>query len=99
MSDAMHFAVIISTASTILHQSTQKELISVNMAARVKMNVQLFPRPPLLQQTRKHLQVVWNGQVIADTREAYWVLETHHPPSPLLSKRQRSTTFAHTDLI
>ncbi|KAF6822967.1 hypothetical protein CMUS01_10886 [Colletotrichum musicola] len=51
------------------------------MAAPAKLNVQFFPRPPLLQKTCKHLQVVWNGHVIADTREAYWVLETHHPPT------------------
>ncbi|TGJ76023.1 hypothetical protein E0Z10_g10928 [Xylaria hypoxylon] len=51
------------------------------MASRVKLNVQSFPRPPLLQQTGRHLQVKWNGKLIADTKEAYWVLETHHPPT------------------
>lgn len=51
------------------------------MAAKPKLNVQAFPRPPLLERTPRHLQVKWNGQLIADTKEAYWVLETHHPPS------------------
>ena len=23
----------------------------------------------------------WNDQIIADTKEAYWCLETHHPPT------------------
>ncbi|KAK7946297.1 uncharacterized protein PG986_010618 [Apiospora aurea] len=50
------------------------------MSAKPKLNVQLFPRPPLLERTPRHLQVKWNGQLIADTEEAYWVLETHHPP-------------------
>lgn len=46
-----------------------------------KLNVQSFPRPPLLEKTNRHLQVKWNGQTIAETRDAYWVLETHHPPT------------------
>jgi uncharacterized protein (DUF427 family) len=25
--------------------------------------------------------VKWNDQLIADTKEGYWVLETHHPPT------------------
>lgn len=45
------------------------------------MNVQSFPRPPLLERTSRHLQIRYKGEVLADTTEAYWVLETHHPPS------------------
>jgi uncharacterized protein (DUF427 family) len=45
------------------------------------MNVQKFPRPPLLEKISRHIQIVFNGQEIANTRDAYWVLETHHPPS------------------
>ncbi|KAK1596996.1 uncharacterized protein LY79DRAFT_543409 [Colletotrichum navitas] len=51
------------------------------MAAQTKMNVQSFPRPPLLEKVSRHLQILWNGQVVADTRDAYRVLETHHPPT------------------
>lgn len=51
------------------------------MASKTKLNVQSFPRPPLLEKTPRHLQVKWNGELIADTKDAYWVLETHHPPS------------------
>ncbi|EFQ26863.1 uncharacterized protein GLRG_02683 [Colletotrichum graminicola M1.001] len=51
------------------------------MAAHIKMNVQSFPRPPLLEKVSRRLQILWNGQVIADTRDAYMVLETHHPPT------------------
>ena len=49
-------------------------------ASKAKMNVQSFPRPPLLEKVPRHIQVKWDGQVIADTSEAYWVLETHHAP-------------------
>lgn len=39
-----------------------------------------YPRPPRLEDCHKHLQVVFNGVVIADTRRAKRVLETSHPP-------------------
>lgn len=45
------------------------------------MNVQSFPRPPRLEKISRHVQINYAGKVIADTNEAYWVLETHHPPS------------------
>jgi uncharacterized protein (DUF427 family) len=51
------------------------------MADDAKRNVQTFPRPPVLERTPRHIQIKWNDQVIADTKEAYWVLETHHAPS------------------
>lgn len=39
-----------------------------------------YPRPPRLERTSKHLVVVFGGDTIADTTEAYRVLETSHPP-------------------
>ena len=39
-----------------------------------------YPRPPRLEDTSRHIQVVFNGIVIADTRRARRVLETSHPP-------------------
>ncbi len=39
-----------------------------------------YPRPPRVEDTPKHLQVVFNGVVIAETRQAKRVLETSHPP-------------------
>ncbi|KAK2591568.1 hypothetical protein QQS21_010738 [Conoideocrella luteorostrata] len=50
------------------------------------MNVQSFPRPPRLEQTSRHLQIKYLGQLIADTKEAYWALETHHPPTYYLPR-------------
>jgi uncharacterized protein (DUF427 family) len=39
-----------------------------------------YPRPPRVENTDKHIQVIFNGLVIADTRRAKRVLETSHPP-------------------
>ncbi|MDZ4828076.1 MAG: DUF427 domain-containing protein [Actinomycetota bacterium] len=40
-----------------------------------------YPRPPRLERTDAHLVVVLGGVTIADTRAAYRVLETSHPPN------------------
>ncbi|HBL29650.1 MAG TPA: hypothetical protein DD490_22680 [Acidobacteria bacterium] len=39
-----------------------------------------YPRPPRVEATSRHLQVIFNGVVIADTVRAMRVLETSHPP-------------------
>ena len=39
-----------------------------------------YPRPPRLETTPRHIQVYFNGLLLADTRRAYRVLETSHPP-------------------
>ncbi|WNC60275.1 DUF427 domain-containing protein [Thermosynechococcus sp. QS41] len=39
-----------------------------------------YPRPPRVEPTSKHLRVVFNGVVIADTQRGQRVLETSHPP-------------------
>jgi uncharacterized protein (DUF427 family) len=39
-----------------------------------------YPRPPRVELTAHHIQVVFNGVTIADTRRAYRMLETSHPP-------------------
>jgi len=39
-----------------------------------------YPRPPRLEESGKHIQVIFNGVVIADTRRARRILETSHPP-------------------
>ena len=40
-----------------------------------------YPRPPLLVPCDKHVRIVFNGIVIAETRKAFRFLETSHPPS------------------
>ncbi|AKG24759.1 DUF427 domain-containing protein [Calothrix sp. 336/3] len=39
-----------------------------------------YPRPPRLEATNKHIQIIFNGVAIADTHNAQRVLETSHPP-------------------
>jgi len=39
-----------------------------------------YPRPPRLEKTSRHIVVEFGGVVVADTRDAYRVLETSHPP-------------------
>lgn len=39
-----------------------------------------YPRPPRLEDTAKHIRIVFAGVVIAETRRPKRVLETSHPP-------------------
>lgn len=39
-----------------------------------------FPRPPLLEPSGRRVRVEFAGEVIADTSDALWMLETSHPP-------------------
>jgi uncharacterized protein (DUF427 family) len=39
-----------------------------------------YPRPPRVEPTSKRIRVVFNGVTIADTNQAFRVLETSHPP-------------------
>lgn len=40
-----------------------------------------YPRPPRLEDTNKHIQIIFNDVIIADTQRAKRVLETSHPPN------------------
>ena len=40
-----------------------------------------YPRPPRVEPSERHVRVVVDGTVIADTRRAVRVLETSHPPA------------------
>lgn len=39
-----------------------------------------YPRPPRVEETARHVKVVFNDEVIADTRRSRRVLEMSHPP-------------------
>ena len=39
-----------------------------------------YPRPPKLERTTKRIQIFFNNELIADSRSAFRVLETSHPP-------------------
>lgn len=66
--------------------------------SNMPLDPRTFPRPPLLEKITKHLLVKWpgtNGGIIAETKSAYWVLETYHPPSQLFWGD--SSGICHTD--
>ncbi len=39
-----------------------------------------YPRQPRLEESNKHIKVIFNGVVIAETERAKRILETSHPP-------------------
>lgn len=50
-------------------------------AVRSRESVWDYPRPPALEAVVDLLLVEFDGRVIAETRNAYRVLETSHPPT------------------
>lgn len=52
-----------------------------------------YPRPPRLEPVARHLEVIFAGVAIADTTEAYRVLETSHPPNYYLPPDGIRTEF------
>ena len=46
-----------------------------------QLSVWDFPRPPALIQWHEHVVVTFAGHVVAETTEAWSVLETSHPPT------------------
>ncbi|MFJ5214320.1 DUF427 domain-containing protein [Streptomyces sp. NPDC088354] len=45
-----------------------------------KESVWEYPRPPAVEPVAEHVRVEYAGRVVADTRSAFRVLETSHPP-------------------
>ena len=39
-----------------------------------------YPRPPRMERSTRHLRIVHDGRQIADTTNAWRILETSHPP-------------------
>ncbi|MBD2259929.1 DUF427 domain-containing protein [Pseudanabaena sp. FACHB-2040] len=39
-----------------------------------------YPRPPRLEPSTRHIKIVFNGEIIADSQQTQRVLETSHPP-------------------
>ncbi len=59
-----------------------------------------YPRPPRLEPSTRHIQILFNGVLLAETRQAIRVLETSHPPvyyiSPADTQLQYLTVTSHT---
>ena len=54
--------------------------MNTDSATRTRECVWDYPRPPRLEPTTRHIQIHFAGELIADTRSAFRVLETSHPP-------------------
>ena len=52
-----------------------------------------YPRPPRVEDSNKHIRVILNGVVIADTNRAKRVLETSHPPVYYLPPEDVKTEY------
>jgi len=52
-----------------------------------------YPRPPKLERTSKLLRVEFAGVIIAETRNAYRLLETSHPPTYYIPKHDVRTEY------
>ncbi len=46
----------------------------------VKESVWDYPRPPRLEVTNRHVEVIFNGVTIAESQHPIRILETSHPP-------------------
>lgn len=51
------------------------------MNPRAIENVADYPRPPAIEAYGGHILVLFGGQVIAETKSSYRILETFHPPT------------------
>src|SRR5215218_10219035 len=73
-----------SVVSDMRHEAGQLWSTSMSRQARItpgpgQESVWDYPRPPRIEDSHKHIQVIFNGVTIADTRRAVRVLETSHP--------------------
>jgi len=68
------------------------------MAAKPKLNVHNFPRPPLLERTPRKLAIKWADKDVVSTTSAFWVLETTHPPTYYIPKSDVNSAFTLTQV-
>lgn len=57
-----------------------------------------YPRPPRLEVSTKHVEIIFNGVKLANTHRAFRVLETSHPPSYYISPDDIQMQYLHTTL-
>ncbi|MDD1415798.1 DUF427 domain-containing protein [Dolichospermum sp. ST_con] len=56
-------------------------------------SVWVYPRPPRVEDTTKHIQIIFNGEIITDTHCAKRALETSHPPNYYLPIQDIKTEY------
>jgi uncharacterized protein (DUF427 family) len=54
-----------------------------------------YPRPPRLEDTDKHIQIIFNNVIIVDTHSAKRLLETSHPPSYYIPPQDIKMEYLH----
>ena len=54
-----------------------------------------YPRPPRVERTSKRIRIMLNGVTIADSINAYRVLETSHPPVYYIPQRDLRMEYVH----
>ena len=57
-----------------------------------------YPRPPRLERSPKHIQIIFNGVTIADSHDTYRVLETSHPPMYYIPPEDIETKYLQLNL-
>ena len=68
------------------------------MSERPIENVWDYPRPPSLEPTPHHIVVEFAGEIVAETRRPWRVLETSHPPTYYIPPEDfRSELLTRTD--
>jgi uncharacterized protein (DUF427 family) len=55
-------------------------MAATSVGTRATESVWDYPRPPRVEPSERHIRVVVDGIVVADSRRALRVLETSHPP-------------------
>lgn len=57
-----------------------------------------YPRPPRVEKTNKTIKIIFNGETIVETTNAYRVLETSHPPAYYIPQQDiRMAYFTRTN--
>ena len=67
------------------YPSPSPDLIPTEMTQRInpgsgRESAWDYPRPPALEPCTQHIQIIINGEILADTNRSDRVLETSHPP-------------------
>ena len=58
-----------------------------------------YPRPPQIEKVTKHVQVFFGDKLIANTKAAFRVLETSHPPTYYISPTDVQLKFLQKNEI
>jgi uncharacterized protein (DUF427 family) len=61
----------------------------------LKESVWDYPRPPRVESAAHRVRVIFNGEVVADSRRAMRVLETSHPPVYYIPPEDVKTAYLH----